>query len=141
MKKMSIPPTPPKRKRSRILLADDDLLMLAKVRNLLQADFEVIDAVSDGRALIEAAFKWKPDIIVSDISMPKLNGIAAAREIRDSLPNIKVVFLTMHGERWYRAEALRVGAAAYILKTSAREELNQAVHDATEDPAQARMER
>jgi hypothetical protein len=63
-------------KRGRIVLADDDLLMLAKVRNLLQADFEVVDAVSDGCALIEAAFKWRPDIIVSDISMPKLNGIA-----------------------------------------------------------------
>jgi DNA-binding NarL/FixJ family response regulator len=132
---MPTSPTPPKKKRGRIVLADDDLLMLAKVRNLLQADFEVVDAVSDGCALIEAAFKWRPDIIVSDISMPKLNGIAAAREIHDSLPMIKFIFLTMHGEHWYRAEALRVGAAAYILKTSAREELSQAVQDATESPA------
>ena len=108
--------------------------MLAKVRSLLQVDFEVVDMVSDGRSLVEAAFKWKPDVVVSDISMPKLNGIAAAREIRDSLPTTKFIFLTMHGERWYRAEALKAGATAYILKTSACEELNQPVHDAIEDP-------
>jgi DNA-binding NarL/FixJ family response regulator len=119
-------------KRIRILLADDDLPMLANIRKLLQADFEVVDTVSDGRSLVEAAFKWTPDIIVTDITMPKLNGIAAARKIRLGLPEIKFIFLTMHSDRWYRAEALSVGAAGYILKTSVREELNRAVHDAVD---------
>jgi DNA-binding NarL/FixJ family response regulator len=122
-------------KRARILLADDDLLMLANIRKLLQADFEVVGAVSDGQSLVEAALECSPDIIVTDITMPKLNGIDAARKILDSLPGIKLIFLTMHSDHCYRAEARRVGAAAYILKTSAREELNQAVHDAIACPA------
>jgi DNA-binding NarL/FixJ family response regulator len=122
-------------RRIRILLADDDPPMLAKISRLLQIDFDVVDMVSDGHSLVEAAIKWEPDVIVTDITMPKLNGIAAARKIRDALPRIKLIFLTMHSDRWYRAEALRVGATAYILKTSAQEELNQAVHDAIETPA------
>ena len=117
--------------RTRILLADDDRLMLASISNLLQVDFDVVCAVSDGQALIEAALKWKPDIIVTDISMPKLNGIAAACKIRESLPGIKFVFLTMHNDPWYRMKALRV-ATAYVLKSSAREELSQAIRDAIE---------
>jgi len=121
-------------KRVRILLADDDQRMLAKISKLLQADFDVVGAVSDGRSLVDAALEGRPDIIVSDITMPKLNGIDAARKILDSLPGIKFIFLTMQSGRQYRAEAHRAGAVAYILKTSAREELNQAVHDAIETP-------
>jgi DNA-binding NarL/FixJ family response regulator len=122
-------------RRIRIVLADDDPPMLAKISRLLQADFDVVGVVSDGHSLVEAALQWRPDIIVTDITMPRLNGIAAARKIRDSLPGIKFIFLTMHSDRWYRAEALRAGAVAYILKTAAQEELNQAVHDAIETPA------
>lgn len=116
--------------RARIVLADDDLLMLASISNLLQPEFDVVCAVSDGHALIEAALQWKPDIIVTDISMPTLSGIAAACRIRDSLPGIKFVFVTMHDDPWYRMKALSVGGAAYILKSSAREELSQAIHEA-----------
>lgn len=118
-------------KRIRVLLADDDLLMLAAIGELLQADFEIVDKVSDGDSLVEAAFKLKPDIIVSDISMPKLSGIEAARRIRVSLPGIKFVFLTMHANSSYRREALSVGAAGYVLKSSAREELTKTVRDAS----------
>jgi DNA-binding NarL/FixJ family response regulator len=116
--------------RIRILLADDDVLMLATINKLLQADFEIVDAVSDGRSLVEAAFKFKPDVIVSDISMPRLSGFEAARKIRGSLPGIKFIFLTMHGSRGYRREALSVGASGYVLKSSAREELTKTVHAA-----------
>jgi DNA-binding NarL/FixJ family response regulator len=118
-------------KRIRVLLADDDLLMLAAIGDLLQADFEIVDKVSNGDSLVEAAFKLKPDIIVSDISMPKLSGIEAARRIRVSLPGIKFVFLTMHANSSYRREALSVGAAGYVLKSSAREELAKTVRDAS----------
>jgi DNA-binding NarL/FixJ family response regulator len=121
-------------KRPRVLLADDQP-MLAKLRKLLEADFEVVGMVSDGRSLIEAAFQWKPDIIVTDISMPKLNGITAARKIRHLLPRMKFIFLTMHSDHGYRTEAISVGASAYILKSSAREELSQAIHDAIAAPA------
>jgi DNA-binding NarL/FixJ family response regulator len=119
-------------KRTRILLADDDVRMLAIANRLLQADFDVVDMVSDGNSLVEAAFKLHPDVIVTDISMPKLNGIEAVRRIRVSLPGIKFIFLTMHGARGYRREAQSVGAAGYVLKSAAREELNQAVHDVLE---------
>jgi DNA-binding NarL/FixJ family response regulator len=117
-----------------VLLADDQP-MLAKLRKLLEADFEVVGLVSDGRSLVEAAFQWKPDIIVTDISMPKLNGITAARKIRHLLPRMKFIFLTMHSDHGYRTEALSVGASAYILKSSAREELIQAIHEAMVVPA------
>jgi DNA-binding NarL/FixJ family response regulator len=105
--------------------------MLTAIGELLQADFEIVDKVSDGDSLVDAAFKWKPDIIVSDISMPKLSGIEAARRIRVSLPGIKFVFLTMHANSSYRREALSVGAAGYVLKSSAREELAKTVRDAS----------
>jgi len=117
-------------KRTRILLADDDLLMLTATGKLLQADFEVVGMVSDGNSLVEAALKLQPDVVVTDISMPKMNGIEAVRIIRGTLPGIKFIFLTMHGARGYRREAQSVGAAGYVLKSSAREELNQAIQRA-----------
>ena len=119
-------------KRTRILLADDDLLMLATTHKLLQGDFDVVDMVSDGRSLVEAAFKLQPDVIVTDISMPKMNGIEAVRRIRSSLPGIKFIFLTMHATSGYRREAQSVGAAGYVLKSSAREELRHTIHEVIE---------
>jgi DNA-binding NarL/FixJ family response regulator len=106
--------------------------MRTRLNTLLQADFEVVDAVSDGRSLVEAAFKLRPDVIVTDISMPKMNGIEAVRAIRAILPDIKFIFLTMHDARGYRREARSVGAAGYILKCAMREELSEAIHHAIE---------
>ena len=122
-------------KRARILLADDDLQVLAAVNKLLQTEFEIVDMVSDGSALVTAAFKLQPDVIITDISMPKLNGIEAIRQIRGFLPAIKCIFLTMHGANGYRKEAQRVGSTGYVLKSSAREELNQVIRHAMEDSA------
>jgi DNA-binding NarL/FixJ family response regulator len=122
-------------KRARILLADDDLHVLATVYKLLQTDFEIVDMVSDGHSLVTAAFKLQPDVIITDISMPKLNGIEAIRQIRGLLPDIKCIFLTMHGASGYRRAAQRVGSTGYVLKSSAREELNQAIRQAMEGPA------
>lgn len=116
-------------KRIRVLLADDDLDMLSTVYELLHADFDIVDMVSDGPSLVDAAFRLEPDVIVSDISMPKLSGFKAIRKIRDCLPRIKVIFLTMHGTPAYRHEALHIGAAGYVLKSSAREQLTRAVRD------------
>lgn len=114
--------------RTRILLADDNLPLLAATGKLLQTDFEVVGMVSDGDSLVEAALRLQPDVIVTDISMPKMNGIDAVRKIRSSLPMIKFIFLTMHATHGYRREAQSVGAVGYVLKSSAREELNQAIH-------------
>jgi DNA-binding NarL/FixJ family response regulator len=118
------------KKRIRVLLADDDLNALSAIHQLLQSDFEIVDMVRDGSSMVEAALKWRPDVIVSDISMPKLNGIAAARKILDSLPGVKFIFLTMHASIAYRRAALNLGASGYVLKSSAREELTQRVREA-----------
>ena len=122
-------------KRIRVVLADDDPPMLATINSLLQADFEVVAAVSDGYSLVEAALKWNPDVIVSDIAMPQLNGIEAARRIRELLPAIKFIFLTMHGACEYRREARSVGASGYVLKVFAKEELPRTVRSAVASPA------
>ena len=120
------------KKRRRILLADDDRDMLAAAGNVLQEDFDVVDMVSDGLSLVEAAFTLRPDVIVTDISMPKMNGFEAVRKIRGSLPGIKCVFLTMYGAKGYRNEAQSLGASGYVLKCSLREQLNQVIHAAME---------
>jgi len=124
-----------KMKQARILLADDDLHVLATVNKLLRTDFEIVDMVSDGPSLVAAALKFRPDVIVTDISMPKMNGIEALRQIRCFLPGVKCIFLTMHGASGYRREAQNVGATGYILKSSAREELNEAIRHAIEGSA------
>lgn len=79
--------------------------MLATTHKLLLADFDVVDMVSNGHLLVEAAFDLGPDVMVTDISMPIMNGIEAVRRIRGSLPGIKFIFLTMHAANAYRREA------------------------------------
>jgi DNA-binding NarL/FixJ family response regulator len=120
------------KKRPRILLADDDLELIAATCTLLQADFDVVGKVSDGLALVEAAFKLRPDVIVTDIAMPKMNGLEAVRKIRSSLPGVKFVFLTTYDAKGYRREAQSLGAVGYVLKSSLHEELKQALHAAME---------
>jgi DNA-binding NarL/FixJ family response regulator len=119
-------------KRTRVLLADDDSNVRARITTMLQVDFEVVGSVPDGHSLIEAAARLRPDVVVTDISMPKLDGIEAAETIRSILPDIKFVFLTMHDGRGYRRRAQRAGAVAYILKYAALEELNHAIRHAME---------
>jgi DNA-binding NarL/FixJ family response regulator len=121
------------RKRVRILLADDDLRVREMANELLQAEFEVVDMVSDGEALVAAAFRLHPDVIVTDISMPAISGIEAVRQIRSVMPEIKFVILTMHDANGYRREAQSAGAVGYVLKSSAREELSRTIRDAVVD--------
>lgn len=116
-------------KRPRLLLADDHPLVLAGLRSLLEAECEVLAVVSDGRSLVEAALRLKPEVIVLDIGLPLLNGIDAARLIKKELPETKLLFLTMHSNLAYLKDALAAGASGYVLKTSAREELLGAVQD------------
>jgi len=93
-------------------------------------EFEFAGIVEDGRALIKAAQKIVPDVIVADISMPLLNGIEAVRQIKEINPDIKVVFLTMHPDVTYAARAFEVGASGYVLKHSAPSELVTAIREA-----------
>ena len=115
--------------RPRVLLADDHPLFLAGLRSLLEPECDVVEAVSDGKALLEAAFRLQPEVIVLDIGLPVLNGIDAARQIKKEQPEVKILVLTMHANPEYLKAALLAGATGYLLKTSAREELLDALRD------------
>ena len=120
-------PLPDGMKRPRILLADDHVLTLEGIRAVLAPHYEIAGSVADGRALVEAALRLKPDLIVVDITMPNLSGILAARQIKKSLPGIKLLFATMHSSSAYVRAALEAGGTGYVLKSAVREELLDAV--------------
>jgi len=117
-------------KRPRILLADDHRIVAEGLRGLLEPEFELIGIVEDGRALLAAAEKLRPDVIVADISMPLLNGIDSVRQIKMTHEEIKVVFLAMHPDVTYAASAFEAGASGYVLKHSAPSELIAAIQSA-----------
>ena len=106
-------------KRPRVLLADDHTLVVDGLRKILEPECEVVGAVEDGRSLLAAAEQLKPDIILLDISMPLLNGVDAARRLRDTVPSAKVIFVTMHADATYVTGAFRAGASGYVLKRCA----------------------
>jgi DNA-binding NarL/FixJ family response regulator len=112
---------------ARLLLADDHGLILEGFRSVLEPNHQVVGMVADGRALVEAALRLEPDLIILDITMPLLNGIDAAREIRKHLPRMKLLFVTMHANPTYLQAAFNAGATGYVLKSSAREEILAAV--------------
>jgi DNA-binding NarL/FixJ family response regulator len=116
--------------RPRVLLADDHCLVAEGLRSLLEPHFDVVGIVPDGRELVTAAKALDPDVVVLDISMPSLNGIDAARQMRAAGCRAKVVFLTMHREVTYAARALEAGASGFVLKHSAASELVTAVREA-----------
>jgi DNA-binding NarL/FixJ family response regulator len=111
----------------KVLLADDHAIVSQGLAALLKQRFDLVGTVSDGRALLTAVEELSPDIVVTDISMPGLNGLDAVRHIRKSKINVKVLILTMHAEPNLVAEALKAGASGYLLKTSAVEELETAI--------------
>jgi DNA-binding NarL/FixJ family response regulator len=117
-------------RRARILLADDHTLVSEALVRLLEPRFEVVGKVADGQALLKAARETKPDVIIVDVSMPMLNGLDAARYLRDEMPACKLIFLTMTHDADLAREAMRIGASGYLLKTSAGWELLEAVDSA-----------
>src|SRR3954468_13712366 len=104
--------------RPRIVLADDHRLLREAFARLLEADCDVVGAVADGRALLDAAAVLRPDVVVLDVAMPLLNGLDAARRLKEDLPEVRVIFLTMSEDPDVAAEAFRVGASGYVLKNS-----------------------
>lgn len=116
--------------RPRVLLADDHKIVVEGLRTLLESEFELVGTVEDGRALVAAAKKHRPDVIVADISMPLLNGIEAAEQLRKADPRVKIVFLTMHPDVMYASRAFEAGASGYVLKHSAPSELVTAIREA-----------
>lgn len=117
-------------KKGRILLADDHTLFVEALQKVLEEEFDLVGSVGDGRALLEAAPRLDPDVILLDLSMPLLNGIDAAQQLRRLVPNTKVVFLSMHGDPTYVTEAFRAGASGYVLKRANATELVQAIRAA-----------
>jgi DNA-binding NarL/FixJ family response regulator len=119
-------------KRPRVLLADDHRLLREAFAHLLEPSCEVVGAVGDGRALLEAAQELRPDIVVLDIAMPLLNGLDAARQLRELMPEVRVIFLTVSEDPDLAADAFRAGAAGYLLKNCAASELFQAIQEVFE---------
>ncbi len=116
--------------KPRVLLADDHLILTEGLRSLLEPEFEVVAVVADGRELVAAARKHRPDVIVADVTMPSLNGIEAAVQLRDLGVEAKVVFLTMHRDVVYARRAMEAGAVGFLLKHSVASELITAVREA-----------
>jgi DNA-binding NarL/FixJ family response regulator len=115
--------------RARILIADDHNLVAELCKRLLEAEFDVIGTVSDGRALVRAAGELKPDVVVVDVAMPILNGLDAGRQVKEMLPAVRLIYLTMNPDVEIAAEAFRRGARGYLLKTCAAAELVVAVRE------------
>jgi len=113
--------------RPRILLADDHAMLLDAFRRLLEPQCDIVGTATDGRALIELAVETRPEVIVLDISMPRLNGMDACAQLRRKLPEVKFVFLTVNEDPDVAAEAIRLGASGFLLKSSASAELTLAI--------------
>jgi DNA-binding NarL/FixJ family response regulator len=109
------------------MLADDHTILVEAFRKLLEPHFEVVGTVSDGRALLEAAPQLKPDVIIVDIGMPLMNGLEAASRLKELMPAVKLIFLTMNEDPDLAVEAIRQGASGYLLKSSAASELIRAI--------------
>jgi DNA-binding NarL/FixJ family response regulator len=114
-------------KRTRVLLADDHRLLADALKSILEPKYEVVGTVGDGRALLEAAEKLRPDVIVVDIAMPKLNGLDAAQNLKQKMPGVKLIFMTMNEDPYLVGEAFRVGGSAFLLKQAAAFELTDAI--------------
>jgi len=114
-------------RRPRLLLADDHPLFLEGVRRLLESKYDVVGTVADGEALITAAQSLQPDIIVVDISMPEMNGLAAAQIVRKTVPSARFIVLSVHSDQAYAREAFRVGVRGFVSKRAAGAELLAAI--------------
>ena len=114
-------------RRARVLLADDHKMLCDALKGVLEPRFEVVGTVQDGRALLAAAEKLQPDVVVVDIAMPQLNGLDAARHLKRTMPRVKLVFMTMNEDPDMVGEAFRAGAAAFLLKQGAAFELTEAI--------------
>jgi DNA-binding NarL/FixJ family response regulator len=119
-------------RRPRLLLADDHPLFLEGVRRLLENKYDVVGTVTDGKALIAAAQSLQPDIIVVDISMPEMNGLAAAQIIRKMVPSAKFIVLSVHSDQAYAREAFRAGVKGFVSKRAAGAELLTAIKQVLE---------
>jgi len=118
-------------RRTTVLIADDHAIVMEGLVSLLKEhDFNVVGAVADGQSLLEAARRLKPDVIVTDLSMPNLSGLDVLIKLKEERIDSKVVMLTMHNDSARATQALKAGASGFLLKESAGEELVKAIHQA-----------
>ena len=115
--------------RPRVLIADDHVLVLEGLRKILESECEIVGMAEDGRSLVRIAEELKPDVVLMDISMPLLNGVEAARILKETLPATRLIFVTMHADATYVAGAFRAGASGYVLKRCASRELVFAIQE------------
>jgi DNA-binding NarL/FixJ family response regulator len=115
--------------RSRILIAEDHNLVAELCKRLLEVEFDVVGIVCDGHALVRVACELRPDVIVVDVAMPVLNGLDAGQQVKEMLPAVKLVYLTMNADVEVAAEAFRRGASGYLLKTCAASDMVLAVRE------------
>lgn len=113
--------------KPRLLLADDHELFLDGMRKLLEPDFDLIGTVGDGRAAVDAFHRLQPDLLLLDIGLPLLNGIEVARQVKRTVPEARILFVTMQTDRIYVEEAFRAGGSGYLLKQAAARELVEAI--------------
>jgi DNA-binding NarL/FixJ family response regulator len=114
-------------RRPRVLLADDHKMLVDALKGLVEPRCEVVASVTDGRTLLKSAEKLQPDIIVLDVAMPELNGLDAGRQLKQKMPGVKLIFMTMNEDPYLVGEAFRSGASAFLLKKAAGDELNEAI--------------
>jgi DNA-binding NarL/FixJ family response regulator len=113
----------------KVLLADDHTIVVEGLQSLLKDHFELVGTVTDGQQLVDAAKKLRPEVIVTDMSMPVLSGLDALRQLKTAGVGAKVIFLTMHADAKIATEVLRAGASGFLLKQSAGDELITAIED------------
>ncbi len=123
----------PYQSRPRVVLADDHPLLLMGLKKLLEPGCEVVGMVGDGRSLLVAAERQRPDLVITDISMPGVDGIAAARRLRRTVPEARVIILSFHSEPSRVRAAFKAGAYAYLTKSSGPEEIELAVREVLQD--------
>ena len=114
-------------KRHRVILADDHRLMLDALKKLLEPEFEIVGTFENGQTLVEHAAELQPNVIVLDIAMPQMNGLIAGKRLKQEMPLVKLVYLTMNQDPDIAGEAFRLGASAYLLKNSSGRELVRAI--------------
>jgi DNA-binding NarL/FixJ family response regulator len=116
-------------KKTRVIIADDHILLCDAIKNLLEPEYEIVGIFSDGESLVKNAPELQPDVVILDVGMPIMNGLSACEHLIKMLPKIKIVFLTMNQDLETACEAFRSGASAYVLKTSSSPELKTAIRE------------